>query len=95
MSSSNKKSMNNEQTLSQQIQQIQEELATVYSAKEQEMIKNEDDVFKLNSRMREKESHIKELSMHVEELEFTLNNIRLDLEATHEEAVKKESVMKK
>jgi hypothetical protein len=33
--------------------------------------------------------------MHVEELEFTLNNIRLDLEATHEEAVKKESVMKK
>jgi hypothetical protein len=95
MSSSNKKAMNNEQTLSQQIQQIQEELATVYSAKEQEMIKNEDDVFKLNSRMREKESHIKDLSMHVEELEFTLNNIRLDLEATHEEAVKKESVMKK
>lgn len=33
MSSSNKKSMNNEQTLSQQIQQIQEELATVYSSK--------------------------------------------------------------
>jgi regulator of replication initiation timing len=40
MSSSNKKAMNNEQTLSQQIQQIQEELVTVYSAKEQEMIKN-------------------------------------------------------
>jgi len=27
--------------------------------------------------------------MHVEELEFTLSNIKLDLEATHEEAVKK------
>lgn len=84
MSSSNKKAMNNEQTLSQQIQQLQEELATLYTAKEQEMIKNEDDVFKLNSKLREKESNIKDLNMHIEELEFTLSNIKLDLEATHE-----------
>ena len=32
------------------------------------MIKNEDDVFKLNSKLREKESNIKDLAMHVEEL---------------------------
>jgi hypothetical protein len=33
--------------------------------------------------------------MHIEELEFTLNNAKLDLEATHDEAMKKENVMKK
>ena len=48
------------------------------------MIKNEDEVFKLNAKLREKESNIKDLTMHIEELEFTLSNIKLDLEATHE-----------
>ncbi len=33
--------------------------------------------------------------MHVEELEFTLSNIKLDLEATHEVSMKKENVMNK
>lgn len=33
MTSTNKKAMNNEQALSQQIQQLQEELAILYSAK--------------------------------------------------------------
>ncbi len=33
--------------------------------------------------------------MQIEELEFTLSNIKIDFESTHEETLKKESVMKK
>lgn len=35
VSSGNRKALNNQQQLSQQIQQLEEELATVYSAKQQ------------------------------------------------------------
>ena len=33
--------------------------------------------------------------MNIEELEFALNNIKIDLEVTHEEFTKREAIMKK
>lgn len=42
------------------------------------MIKSDDEIFRLNGKLREKETNIKELTMQIEELEFTVSNIRLD-----------------
>jgi hypothetical protein len=42
------------------------------------MIKSDDEIFRLNGKLREKETSIKELTMQIEELEFTVSNIRLD-----------------
>lgn len=59
------------------------------------MIKSDDEIFRLNGKLREKETSIKELTMQIEELEFTVSNIRLDFQATVEETTKKETMLKK